>query len=65
MKQHTHCLLSEWACTAWDMILRTIWLGLAVAATIGVLRLIAWADTGSRGECPIEKNIIPTNQPRP
>jgi len=48
MKQHTHCLLAEWACTAWDMILRTIWLGLAVAATIGVLRLMAWADEGSR-----------------
>jgi hypothetical protein len=23
------------------------------------LRLMAWADTGSRGECPIERNFLP------
>ena len=31
-----------------------------VIVTIVVLRLMAWADTGSRGECPVEKSIIPT-----
>jgi hypothetical protein len=59
MKQHTHCLLSEWACTARDMILRTIWLALFVAAIIGVLRLMAWADTGMHGDQPVEKRILP------
>ena len=42
------CLLSEWACNAWDVILRTIWLLLFAAAVIGALRLMAWADTGAR-----------------
>ena len=37
-----------------------------VIVTVTVLRLMAWADTGSRGECPVEKNLIPTlSQPKP
>ncbi len=59
MKPHTQRLLSEWACNAWDMILRTIWLALFAAAFIGLLRLMAWADTGARGEAPIERSILP------
>jgi hypothetical protein len=44
----------------WDIVLKTIWLGLAVAAIIGALRLMAWADTGSHGDgSQIEQNIIP------
>ena len=37
-----------------------------VIVTVTVLRLMAWADTGSRGECPVEKNLIPIlSQPKP
>ena len=49
------CLLGEWAVSAWDIVLRTIWLGLAVAAIIGVLRLCAWADTDMRKLPAIEE----------
>ena len=42
-----------------QVALKTIWLAIAVAALIGALRLMAWADTGSRGECPIEERILP------
>ena len=52
-------LLREWAVSAWDVVLRTIWLAIFVATAIGALRLMAWADTGSRGECPVEKSILP------
>jgi hypothetical protein len=41
-------LLGEWAVSVWDIVLRTIWLALFVAAIIGAFRLMAWADTGSR-----------------
>lgn len=32
----------------WNVVLKTIWLAIAVAGIIGALRLCAWADTGSR-----------------
>ena len=31
-----------------QVALKTVWLTLAVIALIGALRLMAWADTGSR-----------------
>ena len=40
--------------------MRLIWMLIFAASFIAVLRLMAWSDTGSRGECPIEKNLIPT-----
>jgi hypothetical protein len=46
MKQNTAEMLTEWACSAWDMILRIVWLSLFAAATIGALRLMAEADKG-------------------
>lgn len=48
-------LLSEWACNAWDVVLRTIWLGLAALAFYGLMALMSWADAGSRGECPVNE----------
>jgi len=47
-------------CSFWELCMRLIWLLIFGASIIAALRLMAWADTGSRGECPIEKNIIPT-----
>jgi hypothetical protein len=56
-------LLQEWSCSLWTVILRTIWIGVAIAACIGALRLMAWADTGSRGDgTTIETTIKPTNR---
>jgi hypothetical protein len=52
-------LLREWDVSFGEMIVRTVLLALAVAGVILALRLMAWADTGSRGECPVEKSIIP------
>lgn len=43
----------------WVIVLKTIWLAVAAAGVIGALRLMAWADTGSRGECPIERSLLP------
>ena len=43
----------------WLVLLKTIWLALAALVLIGAVRLMAWADTGSRGECPIEESILP------
>ena len=44
----------------WLVVLKTIWLAIAVAAIIGALRLMAWADTGSRGTgTTIETTILP------
>lgn len=45
-------LLGEWSCSLWDVILRTIWIGVAIACCIGALRLMAWADEGSRNANP-------------
>ena len=52
---------TNWNTTLWGLVLRVIWLAIAVAGFVAVLRLCAWADTGIRNESPIEKNIIPTN----
>lgn len=52
--------MNHWNTTIGGLILRVIWLALFAAAVIAVLRLMAWADTGSKGECPIETSIIPT-----
>ena len=49
-------LLQEWSCSVWDLILRTIWIGVAVAACIGALRLMAWADKDMRGK-PVESEV--------
>ena len=43
-------LLQEWSCSLWTVILRTIWIGVAVAACVGALRLMAWADKDMRGK---------------
>jgi hypothetical protein len=51
--------MNQWNCTIWELCLRIIWLALAGLAIIGALRLCAWADTGSRGECPAERHLIP------
>lgn len=53
-------LLSEWAVSAWDIVLRTIWLCIFAAAVIGALRLMAWADTGSRK--PYDNTILPSER---
>jgi len=58
-KQLWRLILREWDVSIWTVIMRTIWLALFVAAIISLLRLCAWADTGSRGEAPIEEHIIP------
>ena len=50
----------DWNCTFGGLLRRIIWLALVVGLLITVLRLMAWADTGSRGECPVERNLIPT-----
>jgi len=52
------CLLREWAISAWDMILRTIWIAIFVAAVIGALRLMGWADTDMR-KLPAQEELIP------
>jgi hypothetical protein len=49
----------NWDTTLWGCCLRVIGLLLAGLAIISLLRLCAWADTGSRGEAPIEEHIIP------
>lgn len=49
---------TNWNTTIGGLILRVIWLCLAAAAFIAILRLCAWSDTGIRGEAPIEQNII-------
>jgi hypothetical protein len=41
-----------------QVALKTIWLCLAVAAIIGALRLMAWADKDMHGKTNIEQ---PTN----
>lgn len=43
-------LLGEWSCSLWTVILRTIWIGVAVAACMGVIRLMSWADKDMRGK---------------
>jgi hypothetical protein len=43
-----------------EMVMRTIWLILIAAFVLIAARLMAWADTGSRGECPVEQSIIPS-----
>lgn len=49
----------DWNTSLRGLCLRIIWLGIVVLGLIAVLRLMAWADTGSRGECPVERSIIP------
>jgi hypothetical protein len=34
----------------WNVVLKTIWLAIAVAGIIGALRLCAWADTDMKGD---------------
>lgn len=51
--------MKDWNCTLWGLCLRIIWLGIVVLGLIAVLRLMAWADTGARGECPVEQSILP------
>ena len=41
-------LLGEWSCSLWAVMLRTIWIGVAIACCIGALRLMAWADKDMR-----------------
>ena len=50
---------NNWNCSLWELCLRIIWSLLFAAGVLVFLRLMAWADTGSRGECPVEKSIIP------
>lgn len=50
---------NDWNCSLWELCMRTIWLLLAGLAILSGLRLCAWADTGSRGECPVEDSVIP------
>ena len=45
-------LLGEWSCSLWTVILRTIWIGVAIAACIGALLLMAWADKDMRTTNP-------------
>lgn len=49
----------DWNTSFGGVIRRIIWLATVLAILTAVLRLMAWADTGSRGECPVEKSIIP------
>lgn len=39
--------------------LKTIWLALFVAAIIGLVRAMAWADTGMYGDKPVERSFAP------
>jgi len=42
-----------------QVALKTIWLAIAVAALIGALRLMAWADKGSRGDgTKVERSLL-------
>lgn len=49
----------DWNTSGWGVIRRIIWLAAVVAGLIAVLRLMAWADTGARGEYPVEQSILP------
>lgn len=54
-------LLQEWAVSAWVIVLRTVWIAIFVMAVLTALRLMAWADTGMRGDgSTIEKSVIPS-----
>ena len=45
--------------TLWEAVMRCFWIGVTILAVLGLLRLMAWADTGMRGEQPIERSVIP------
>lgn len=49
----------DYDCTLWELLMRLIWLLIFAVSAVFALRLMAWADTGSRGECPIEEHILP------
>jgi len=53
--------------TVWDFLMHdvpsylvtiAIWVVFTIGV-LGLLRLMAWADTGSKGEAPVERSIIP------
>ena len=50
MKDNAQRLLSEWACTIGDVVLRTVWIALVAVCTIGLMKACSWADEGSRPE---------------
>ena len=45
--------------TLWQAIMRCFWIGILILGFLGLLRLMAWADTGIRGESPIERSLMP------
>ena len=48
MKDNAQRLLSEWACTIGDVVLRTVWIALVAVCTFGLMKACSWADEGSR-----------------
>ena len=50
---------NSWRTSLGAALVRILVIAFWVIVTIVVLRLMAWADTGSRGECPIEERILP------
>ena len=46
----------------WDVVMRVFWLAVFAAAIIGVMRLMAWADTGMRGNVPVERSVFPNTK---
>ena len=39
--------------------MRLIWMLIFAASFVAVLRLCAWADTGMKGDKPVEQSLIP------
>ncbi len=44
----------------WEVVLKTIWIGVFIVIGLGLMRLMAWSDTDMHGDgSKVERSLMP------